>query len=156
MICISWNVCGLGNDQTQNALETLCTTHKPDWISIYEPKILPNQLPRQFLRKLNLTLVAINERPCSRPNIWVLCRPHITTSDQHIATSDQHIAIKSADISFAFVHASNSYTKRRQLWIDLININEPRLCIMGDFNVVLGAHERSSGIIGHASSTTDF
>lgn len=26
----------------------------------------------------------------------------------------------------------------------------------GDFNVVLGAHERSSGIIGHASSTMEF
>lgn len=27
---------------------------------------------------------------------------------------------------------------------------------MGDFNVVLGALERSSGIISHASPTTDF
>lgn len=38
----------------------------------------------------------------------------------------------------------------------MIHIADPRLCIIGDFNVVLGAHERSSGIIGHAASTTEF
>lgn len=69
MIVLSWNICGLGNDQTQVALENLCNTHKPDWVALYEPKILQDQLPRNFLRKLNLVFFANNDRPNARSNI---------------------------------------------------------------------------------------
>lgn len=154
--CISWNVCGLGNDQTRNALENISVSHKPNWMAIFEPKILPDQLPRQFLNKINLIIFAINDCLRSRPNIWVLCKPYLAPSAQTIATSDQFVSIKSEDRILIFVHASNIYSRRRILWTNLLGINEPKICIMGDFNVVLGAHERSSGTIGHASSITEF
>lgn len=115
MICISWNACGLGNDQTRNALENLCSTHKPDCLAIFEPKILPDHLPRSFLRRINLSIITINDRPRSRPNIWVLCRPQLAPSAQIIATSDQFVAMNSDDRILAFVHASNNYSHRRAL-----------------------------------------
>lgn len=36
------------------------------------------------------------------------------------------------------------------------NILDPDICIMGDFNVVLGAHYRSSWVLSHALPTEEF
>lgn len=121
-------------------------------MAIFEPKILPDQLPRQFLNKINLIIFAINDCLRSRPNIWVLCKPHLAPSAQTIATSDQFVAIKLEDRILIFIHASNIYSRRRILWNNLVGINEPKICIMGDFNVILGAHEHSSSMIGLTSS----
>lgn len=40
-----------------------------------------------------------------------------------------------------FVHASSNYIRRRTLWNDLLGIVGSKICIMGEFNIVLGAHE---------------
>lgn len=141
MICISWNACGFGNEQSRTALDNLCISHKPNWVAIYEPKILKDTLPHSFLKKLNLTLFTHNECRNSRPNIWVLCRSQLTSSSAFITMSEQFIAIKNDNTSLVFVHAKNNYIRHRSLWQDLLNIQDSPICILGDFNVVLGAHE---------------
>lgn len=96
---------------------------------------------------MNLVFFANNERACYRPNIWVMCKPQITSSAQMIRSSDQFVAVRTDGKTLVFVHASNNYIKHRSLWNDLGTLSDPNICVIGDFNVVLGAHERSSGII---------
>lgn len=156
MIVLSWNICELGNEQTQAVLENLCTNHKPDWVALYEPKILKEHLPRNFLRKINLVFLANNDRPNSRLNIWILCKPELQASSLLIGSSNQFMAICHSGTSLIFVHTSNNYNGRRTLWISLLNIGDPNVCILGDFNVVLGAHECSSGHLTHVTPSEEF
>ncbi|KAL8542528.1 hypothetical protein ACS0TY_003407 [Phlomoides rotata] len=46
---------------------------------------------------------------------------------------------------FGFVHARSTHIPRRDLWTDITVHANRSLCVMGDFNAVLGAHERSRG-----------
>lgn len=55
-----------------------------------------------------------------------------------------------------FVHAKNNYVHRRELWQNLSDLQDSHICIMGDFNLVLGAHERSSGMITHGPPVEEF
>lgn len=55
-----------------------------------------------------------------------------------------------------FAHTSNSYLQRRTLWADILSLGNTSLCIQGDFNVVLGSHERSQGSMIQNRSTQDF
>lgn len=54
------------------------------------------------------------------------------------------VTVNSANTTLIFIHAKNAYIPLRQLWTDLTNIQSPRIYILGDFNVVLCAHERTS------------
>lgn len=132
MIILSWNICGLGNEQTQAVLENLCITHRPDWVALYEPKILMEHLPHHFLNKLKLVFMASNDRPSSRPNIWVLCKPELHASTVIISSSDQYIAIRHSNTSLVFVHVSNNYQQHRILWNNLLGIVDLNTCILGD------------------------
>lgn len=66
------------------------------------------------------------------------------------------MAIHHGVTSLVFAHASNNYDRRRILWSDLMNIGDPNICILGDFNVVLGTHECSSGHLTHATPSDEF
>ncbi|KAL8487914.1 hypothetical protein ACS0TY_024272 [Phlomoides rotata] len=57
---------------------------------------------------------------------------------------------------FGFVHARSTHTPRRDLWTDITAHATRSLCVMGDFNVVLGAHERSRGARNPARPTQEF
>lgn len=156
MVCLSWNVCRLGNKQTRNAIDNLCISHKPDLVAIYEPKITKDALLRNFLHKLNLTFLTNNERPNMRLNIWIVCRPQLADLVNMIAMSSQFITIRNEIAVLVFVHSKKNCTLRRSLWQDLINNKESPICIMGDFNVVLGAHKRSSRVLSHVLPSEDF
>lgn len=39
MILIYWNVRGIGNASTQEALKTLCHKHKPSFLCLAEPMV---------------------------------------------------------------------------------------------------------------------
>lgn len=57
---------------------------------------------------------------------------------------DQYIVVSSDSYALIFVHAENSYLHRRSLWLDIRGLPISGICIIGDFNVVLGAHVRTS------------
>lgn len=153
MIVLSWNICGLGNEKTQAVLENLCNTHKPDWVALYEPKILMEHLPHHFLRKLNLVFLANINQPTSRPNIWVLCKPDLQASLVIVSTSDQYVAIRHSNTSLVFVHASNNYNHHRLLWSNLLGIDDPNT---SSWVTLILSHERSSGRITHATPSDEF
>lgn len=81
------------------------------------------------------------------PNLWALWGSEITTSV--IFVSSQCIALKltfqQSSIYIAAIYASNSHITRRLLWANLTNLQScfhgPWLFV-GDFNAVLGAHEK--------------
>lgn len=91
-----------------------------------------------------------------RPNFWILCHLASASSTSIITMCDQFVAVRSDANAPIFVHVKNSCIRRRALWVDLLNIPGPSICIMGDFNVVLGVHECSSGSTSHRLSIDEF
>ena len=47
------------------------------------------------------------------------------------------------NLLFGFVHGHCRYVQRRELWNDVINLQADKLLLVGDFNIILGAHERT-------------
>lgn len=102
-----------------------------------------------FWLSLNLTLVAVNDRGSSLPNIWVLCNNSLDPTV--ICNSTQPVSIKigidNVTCCLSFVYASTNPYTRRQLWQNLsaLSLNGGPWMVIGDFNAVIGAHEKKGG-----------
>lgn len=103
--------------------------HKPNWVAIFEPKIDVDMLPRNYLQT----------------KICVLCRPCLLSSSLIVSSTTQFIIVRTGNFTQAFIHAKNNYVQRRALWYDLLQLPDLNIYCIGDFNVVMGAHELSSG-----------
>ncbi|KAL8488067.1 hypothetical protein ACS0TY_024375 [Phlomoides rotata] len=55
-------------------------------------------------------------------------------------------SISSHTWCFGFVHARSTHIPRRELWSSICTHAANPMCVLADFNVVLGAHERSRGV----------
>jgi ribonuclease HI len=118
-------------------------------------------LPRRWLTSLNLKLFATNSRHNQLPNLWCLCKvnisPTILSSDSQCVSFS--IVDNSKTIAIAAVYASTNYLTRRQLW-DSLNLLQSQYalpwCFMGDFNVILGAHEHRGRILPARLPMKDF
>jgi hypothetical protein len=105
-----------------------------------------NDLPRRWLISLNLKVFALNSRPNLLPNLWCLC--NLSINPTILALDDQQVSfsISEHDKTFAIsaVYASTNYLTRRKLW-NALNLLQSQhnlpWCFIGDFNVILGAHE---------------
>ncbi|KAL8514583.1 hypothetical protein ACS0TY_013611 [Phlomoides rotata] len=140
MIYLSWNAQWIGNDLTKNALHNLCKSHKQDWVALFEPKVMLSYIPSNYWRSLHLHFVVENERP----NIWLLCKDEHVVNFSIIFMSNQvivvHTQVNRHSWHLGFVHACTTYIPRRALWNDVKSLHLDNLCLMGDFNVVLGSH----------------
>lgn len=94
------------------------------------------------------------------PNIWILVKKQENLVVSFSFTSSQCVVLNCVHPNFnylvAFVHASNSYVKRRELWSDLMQFCDDSLITMGDFNAVLGMHERIGLSVPLRVSCTEF
>jgi hypothetical protein len=124
----------------------MVSQHNPDVILLSEPWMNVNDLPRRWLLTLNLKVFALNSRPNLLPNLWCLCK--ISLNPTILALADQHVSftITDHDKTFAIsaIYASTNYLTRRNLWNELNLLQSQHdlpWCFMGDFNVILGAHE---------------
>ncbi|KAL8555842.1 hypothetical protein ACS0TY_003600 [Phlomoides rotata] len=70
-----------------------------------------------------------NVHPDLRPNIWILCK------DEHMANS---LMVNGRSWHLGFVHACTAFILRWGLWNDILSLHLGDICLMGDFNVVLG------------------
>jgi exonuclease III len=146
MKCIFWNTRGLANSPTRLALKNIITHHKPDIILLSEPWMDLAYLPRRWLVNLNLKCFASNTRHNALPNLWCLCK--ISLNPSLVASDDQHVTFTLSEndktLAFSALYASTNYLTRRKLWNDLNSLqsqfNLP-WCFLGDFNVIMGAHE---------------
>jgi hypothetical protein len=146
MKCIFWNTRGLANSPTRLALKKLINQYNPDIILLSEPWMALDDLPRRWLVNLNLKCFASNTRHNALPNLWCLCK--ISLNPSLVASDDQHVTFTLSEndktLAFSAVYASTNYLTRRKLWNDLNSLqsqlNLP-WCFLGDFNVIMGAHE---------------
>ena len=79
--------------------------------------------------------------------LWALWGSEVSANV--VFVSDQCIALEISShqslVYVAAVYASTFYLKRRQLWADLTNLQgcfQGPWLFIGDFNAVLGAHEK--------------
>ncbi|GAU46322.1 hypothetical protein TSUD_401930 [Trifolium subterraneum] len=151
MKCIFWNSRGLANSPTRLALKKFITQHNPDIVLLSEPWMNFDDLPRRWLVSLNLKLFAMNNRLNRLPNLWCLCKLNLNPTI--LASDEQHVSFTILDndkiVAFSSIYASTNYRTRRKLW-DSLNVlqSQHRLpwCFIGDFNVILGAHEHRGRI----------
>jgi hypothetical protein len=144
MKILFWNIRGIGNASSQVTLHSLCQLHKPDLIFIAEPMILFEQISGLFWKNLNVSKFCMNSRINSVPSLWGSSWSPIV-----IFTSSQCIVLEFLDNSNKFyvaaIYASTAYLQRRYLWNDLSHLQDLYVgpwIFVGDFNVVLGAHEK--------------
>ncbi|KAF1894130.1 hypothetical protein Lal_00004049, partial [Lupinus albus] len=111
---------GFGNAKTRLVLKNYYLENKPDLVHPL------------FWAALKLKGFGFNERGTMKPNLWGLCSTSL--NPQVIGNSNQHI--------ISALEVENK--QRRQLWADIISlmsVHKGPWCCIGDFNVVLGAHE---------------
>ncbi|XP_019433032.1 PREDICTED: uncharacterized protein LOC109339940, partial [Lupinus angustifolius] len=111
-----------------------------------EPMVSQDIVKSKFWVDLNLHLFVVNNRNSLLPSIWGLCRvglcPRILGNyDQHI---DMVVEVENQRMFISAVYAHTNYSLRRSLWKELtevMRVDSGPWCCIGDFNVVLGAHE---------------
>ncbi|KAL8457075.1 hypothetical protein ACS0TY_035061 [Phlomoides rotata] len=95
-----------------------------------------------------------------RPNIWFLCKDEHVANSSVIFMSNQvivvHIHVNGRSWHLGIVHACTAYISRRDLWNDILSLHLGDLCLMGDFIVVLGSHERSCGVARQTRPSEEF
>lgn len=136
-----WNIRGIGNPRSQLEFSNFCRIYQPDFFCLSEPMVAFSSIPSYFWLSLNLTLVAVNDRGSSLPNIWVLCNNSLDPTV--ICNSTQQVSIKigidNVTCCLSFVYASTNPYTRRQLWQNLsaLSLNGGPWMVIGDFNAVL-------------------
>ncbi|WCJ43864.1 hypothetical protein M5689_024573 [Euphorbia peplus] len=151
MILFYWNCRGIGNAPTQNRLSNFCRQFKPDFLCLAEPMVDFSSILISLWNSLNLTPIATNIG--SPASIWVFCNRNVQTQNiVQVITNAQHITldvnISTTTYRFSFVYGKVSHVERCFLWSDLSNsagnFTGP-WSIMGDFNAMRGAHEKTGG-----------
>jgi hypothetical protein len=106
-----------------------------------------HQVPAWYWQSIGVSKYCINNRGSSLPNLWALWGNDLLTTV--IFVSDHCIALEiscfQSTVYIAAIYASNYYLKRRQLWADLTHLQgcfQGSWLFIGDFNAILGAHEK--------------
>jgi hypothetical protein len=146
MKSLYWNTRGLANSPTRLALKKLINQHKPDFVFISEPWMSFDDFPSRWLVNLNLKLFAMNTRPNLLPNLWCFCK--LSINPIVLASDDQQVSFSFCEnnetLAMSAVYASTNYISRRNLWNALTSLQAQHdlpWSFIGDFNVIMGAHE---------------
>ncbi|XP_057791084.1 uncharacterized protein LOC131008189 [Salvia miltiorrhiza] len=152
-----WNVRGI-TDESKLILKEHCRSFSPLIVGIIEPKAAFSNTASSFWKSLNLINCFQNSRLNMCSNIWIVNHPDVSTDV--VFSSDQVVIVdcvwRTRQFCTAIVHGSSSHLERRQLWMDIINHLVRDFVVIGDFNAVKGAHERSSNCLPNATACADF
>jgi hypothetical protein len=147
MNLLYWNVRGIGNSDTRLALKNFFLSHKPSIIFVAEPMVSFENVPSWYWHSLGVSKYCMNNRGPLLPNLWALWGNELMATV--IFVSDQCIALEvscfQSTVYIAAIYANNYYVNRRQLWADLTHLQgcfQGPWLFMGDYNAVLGAHEK--------------
>ncbi|XP_061999298.1 uncharacterized protein LOC133716631 [Rosa rugosa] len=120
------------------------------------------RIPDSFWRSIGMQLVGVNDRGQLFPNIWVFHSINISPPTM-ISSSSQHLFVQFCVGGIAhglvFVYAATTSVARRPLWSAIEQINTSfsgPLLLVGDFNAILGAHEKTGGRLPTRVSCDDF
>jgi hypothetical protein len=146
MKSLYWNTRGLANSPTRLALKNLINQHKPDFVFISEPWMCFDDFPSRWLVNLNLKLFAMNTRPNLLPNLWCFCK--LSINPIVLASDEQQVSFTFCEnnktLAMSAVYASTNYISIRNLWNVLNSLQAQHdipWSFIGDFNVIMGAHE---------------
>lgn len=130
---------------TRLALRRLLVMTKPNLVILVEPWMHFNKFLKKRIHNLCLKLCALNNMTNLIPNLLCISRQEIDplivySSDQNVSF---HITIMNITFGIATVYASNDHIRRKSLWSNLGTLSQScsSWCFIGDFNVILGAHE---------------
>lgn len=153
MKILYWNLRGIGNIPTKDALKKFVSIHNPDILCISEPFVSLDSVAHSFWSSMNMAVVGTNDRGLALPNLWVLSKATIVQNILILSKSDQQVTFQlvcdSVTCVFTAVYAKTTAGERRMLWHDIADVKNnfvlgPWL-VFGDFNAVLGAHEKKGG-----------
>lgn len=156
-----WNAREVANLPTRLVLKRLWESHKPDFLIIAKPWMSMQDFPSSFRNSLDLKPFAMNDRNALLPNFWCLCVKHMNPSI--VAVSSQQVSFsvlwENQQIFVSAIYASTSYLDRKALWSDLNSLQQNHVgpwCFIGDFNTILGGHEKRGGSSPLQASCIDF
>ncbi|KAK9949956.1 hypothetical protein M0R45_005463 [Rubus argutus] len=153
MKILYWNLRGIANVATQDAIKEFVRAHNPEVLCIAEPFVALDSIPVSFWHSLGMRVVCTNDRGSLLPNLWVFCKLSLIPWIRVLFTSDQQISLQvmfdGVNCFLSAVYARTIMAGRRKLWEDITDVKGrfvtgPWL-VFGDFNAVLGAHEKKGG-----------
>jgi len=161
MNIIFWNIRGIGNNDSRLAYSDMCRLHTPSLVFIAEPMVSYASIPNWFSRNVGVHNYCLNNRDPLIPNLWAVWGSDsmytvIFTSSQCLVL--EHI-YRGTKIYIAGIYANTSYLLRRHLWADLTRLQNSYVApwiFLGDFNAVLGAHEKRGRRLPPSISCNDF
>jgi hypothetical protein len=118
-------------------------------------------VPSWYWKNLKFAEHCVNVRQSLFPNLWGLWQSNINST--LVFASDQCVVLQiqslNAVVYVAAIYANNSYLARRHLWADLTRLHSQFIgpwLFLGDFNAVLGAHEKRGKRLPPKNSCDDF
>jgi hypothetical protein len=161
MKTIYWNIRGVGNHDSRLALGELYRVHGPSLVFLAEPMVSLSSVPSWFWTHLRITNHYTNNRGSLLPNLWALWGADIDFVVRY--DSSQCLVLEylcnNKKIYIAGIYASTNYLHRRQLWAELSGLQNFYVApwiFVGDFNAILGAHEKSGRRLPPTISCNDF
>lgn len=137
---------GITNSSTKLTLKRLILKNRPQFIFVAEPWMVFPKFPTNWIRKLHLKMVALNNIGNLDPNLLFFYDSDLNLDI--LAIDDQFIyftiKLQYKYFGLAAIYASINYVIRRDLWIKISNISSNHIihwCFLGDFDIILGARK---------------
>ena len=161
MKIIYWNIRGIGNNDSRIAFREMYRLNNPSLVFLAEPMVVYDSIPSWFWNNLHVTNYCVNKREPLIPNLWAVWGADVAftvtfASSQCLVL--EHVC-NGSTVYIAGIYASTSYILRRQLWADLTRLQNTLVApwlFVGDFNAVLGAHDKRGRRLPPSLSCTDF
>lgn len=152
-----WNVRGIGNVDTRITLRNLFLTHRPLLLFITEPIIDISQIPTWYWHSIGVLKFCVNDRGSLLPNLWALWGRDISPSIIFVFSQCivMEILFQPVNVYVAGIYASTSYFSCHHL-TRLIGMYHSPWLFVGDFNAVLGEHEKRGRRPPPSLSCSDF
>lgn len=114
----------MGNSSTQSLLYNIYCSYSPYLLCISELWICVSSNPASYLRQCRtLSLVATNDKGDAMPTMWLFRRDRRFACIV-VSISSQKISIDILGFLVTFVYASTCVASRRNLWNDLLGLND--------------------------------
>lgn len=128
MKILYWNVNGFYKHEAKEEFRALCVRHRLDYVCIFQPKILITSVSAGYQDSLQLVFVTANNMGLNLlPSIWVIRSVRADVPGIVTFTAQQVFVMideASTPMLLTFVYASTYLVRRRDLWAQLVALNE--------------------------------
>jgi len=161
MRLLFWNIQGIGNNETQIYLLNMVRYYRPFLLFLAQPMVSFSSVPIWVWHNVQLNNHTINIRENNIPNLSDASKSHLAPII--LLRCEQCIVLSCVSdntiVYVASIYAHTNYVNRKALWEELSVLlstySRPWL-LLGDFNSILGAHEKYRGRAPLNASCSDF